>query len=175
MVDQAIGAEKLQTDVPIGTQNHKQWIENYDSSISKIGNCGGYVYDDHYVAGIAIETGDSLNTYSTSLSVIFGTLLGGGSSLVFTKHPIGGLIGGAIGGILGVVVDSVFFSHYDLSGRTFTLLAYDDHVGALNEEAVRFGGFPGYDADAGPGRAVVSPAKVSGPHLEIGKEITDYV
>lgn len=149
----------------VGVQTHEEWIEDWEFTVTDVGDCNGYIYDDHLVGGLAIESGESLNTYQGELAGLIGALVGA---------RVGGLWGLAIGGLLGIAIDSVFFSHIDLSGRSLTLLMWDDHVGALNEEAVRYGVFPGYYAGAGPSWAVYSE-KVSGPHIEVGEDIVDYL
>lgn len=167
IVDTAGPGEELKRNT-LGTQNHTEFIERSDGDFSRIGNCGGMIFDDHYVAGVAIETGDSLEKYDKDLGMALGALIGGGIGAF--GGPVGAVIGGALGILVGVVVDAVFFSHYDMSGRTFTLLAWDVHPGI---EEVKLGGFPGYDASADPSRSVASPAKKPG-HLGAGEQISDY-
>lgn len=167
VVDTAAQGEKLQQD-NIGTQNHTSFIERSDGDFSRIGNCGGQIFDNHYVAGVAIETGDSLEKYDKDLGMALGALIGGGIGAF--GGALGAVVGGALGILVGVAVDAVFFSHYDMSGRTFTLLAWDVHPAI---EKVKVGGFPGYDASAGPSRSVAAPVTKPG-HLGAGEAISDY-
>ncbi|GAA5058206.1 hypothetical protein [Haladaptatus pallidirubidus] len=149
----------------VGIQTHEAWVEDWEFVVNDVGNCSGYVYNDHLVGGLAIESGESLNTHQGELSGLIGALVGA---------RVGGVWGAALGGLLGIGINSAFFSHVDLSGRYITLLMWDDHVGVLNEEAVRYGVFPGYHAGAAPSWAVHSK-KVSGPHIEVGEAIVDYL
>ncbi|WP_435346071.1 hypothetical protein [Haloarchaeobius sp. HRN-SO-5] len=167
LVDKAASEQGLTnpSETSVGVQTHDDWITDWDFHVDVVGDCGGYVYDDHYVGGLAIESGESLNTYSDVIAGTLGALVGA---------RVGGYWGIALGGLLGIAIDSVFFSHIDLSGRWLTLLMWDDHVGWLNEEAVRYGVAPGYWADAPPWYANYSE-KVSGPHIEVGEDIVDYL
>lgn len=167
LVDDAISTQEL-TDpskTSIGVKSHEEWIEDWEVGIDTVGTCNGYVYDDHYVGGVAIESGESLNEHQSGLAAALGALVGG---------YVGGPWGGALGVLLGVAIDSAFFSHVDLSGRHLTLLMWDDHVGWFDEEAVRYGIFPGYFADANSSWAVYEE-KISGPHIEAGEDILEYL
>lgn len=166
-VDKAASEQGLKNSskYDLGVQTHEEWIEDYEFIVNDVGDCNGYVYDDHYIGGLAIESGESLNTYSGELAGLIGALVGARA---------GGYWGVAIGALLGIAIDSVFFSHIDLSGRYMTLLMWDDHVGVLNEEGVRYGIFPGYYAGAGPSFPVYQK-KISGPHIEVGEDIVNYL
>ncbi len=168
LIDTAGQDEKLDQNI-VSTQNHTQFIERSNIDANKIGNCGGWAFDNHYRVGVAIETGQSVETYDSELAAAFGAIVGGGIGGSI-GGGVGGAIGGALGILIGVAVDAAFLSHYDLSGRQFTHLAWDVHPGI---EEVKIGGMPLYYASF-PHSWSEYMQKYPG-HLEAGKDISDYL
>jgi hypothetical protein len=165
IVDTAEGDEELSS---VGKNTHDGWVERYDGWYANIGDCGGKIADNHYVANLAIETGSSLEEHEGQIAGVIGTIAGAAFGMRGGK--IGTLIGGAIGGLAGIAIDSAFLKHYDLSGRTFTFQCWDIHP---TIEEVRAGAFLSYEPTASTGRAAYT--EYFPGHLGVGEKIVDYV
>lgn len=165
IVDTAGPGEELSS---VGTDTHKNWVEKYDGWYADIGDCGGKIADNHYIANLAIETGDSLEEHEGQLAMLIGGVAG--AAIGTRGGPAGTVVGVAVGSLAGIAIDSAFLEHFDLSGRTFTFQCWDVHP---TVEEVRVGAFLSYDPTADAGRSIYR--KGFPGHLGVGEKIADYI
>lgn len=148
----------------IEPSDHENIFEDYTVFTGNMGDCGGYVYDDHYIVGISFRTGESLDSVpSDALEAAVCAVLG-------TYY--GGPWVGAAAAVFCVVLGSFVLDHVDLSGHEMSVAIWDCHVGWLNEEAVCMGYAPGWYDDLSH---FLRTKKISGPHLELGEDISEYL
>lgn len=158
------------TDNELGIQdgisptNHEDVFEQTEYWEHYHGSCGGYVYNDHYSAGMSAVTGESLDDLPSDL------LAGALCAAIGAKA--GGPVGAAIGALVCGAVGYLFLDHIDLSGNDLTIGAWDCHGGSLNVESVCTGGTLSYTDDPSD---LIQFRRISGPHMEIGDAITDYL
>lgn len=168
VVDQADASETLNKKIGFTTQDHTQFIDSYDGAWSEIGNCGGYAFDNHYEAGVAIRTGEALENHEGQIAMGVGAIAG--SAIGTRAGGAGTVIGTAIGVVAGIIIDAAFLSHYDLSGRTMTFLFRDYHSSV---EEFEMGAITRYDAGASVDESFFTT--IHPGHLGAGEDLSNYV
>lgn len=152
------------TEEDILPNDHDEIFEEYAVFTGNIGDCNGYMYDNHYTVGVSFRTGDSLDDVpSDALEAAVCAVLG---------TYAGGPWVGAAAAVFCVVLGSFILDHVDLSGHELSVAVWDCHIGWLNEEAVCMGYAPGWYDDLSYFHRT---KKLSGPHLELGDDISNYL